>query len=466
MPSVPAAEILRPRTTDGRPWGGHGCSGFVDRARSGRPTGPAPRVTEPATVSDQPTGARILVVDDTPGSLRLLTGLVESEGYTAVPALSGEDALELVETQAPDLVLLDLILPGVDGYEVCRRLRSDPGTRYLPVIVLTSVGSNELVELSRRAPTTSSPSRSISRSCSARVRSLLRIKRYHDQVESQSQLLAALNRDLEERVAEQVAEMARLSRLRRFFSPKVADLITTADEQWLLDTHRQKIAVLFCDLRGFTAFAHSAEPEDVITLLRDFHAAAGQSVRRHGASVGWLSGDGMMVFLNDPVPCDDAAATALTLADDLRRVVSDALVRWRAEGYDLGVGIGIAIGFATLGVLGIEERAEYGPIGSVVNLASRLCDHAADAEILISQSVHSALDDSIGREEIGPLTLRGFPVPVTAWRLFSAGSPPSELMPVSPPCSRPLRCLPGRRPSHSRCRARATPFAARATIGS
>jgi class 3 adenylate cyclase len=267
----------------------------------------------------------------------------------------------------------------------------------------------------------------------ARVRSLLRIKRYHDRVEAQAGELAELNRSLEVRVAEQVEEVARLSRLRRFFPAKVAELVTSADEQWLLDTHRREVAVLFFDLRGFTAFAHSAEPEEVISLLREFHRGAGESVHRFDATVGCVSGDGMMVFLNDPVPCPDLAETALALAMDLRRAIGGLLGHWRDEGHELGVGIGIATGYATLGVLGVEDRVEYGPIGSVVNLASRLCDHAGDGEILVSQSVRAALGTATIAERIGPLNLRGFPSPVSAWRLADVGPPALDSITGGPP---------------------------------
>jgi class 3 adenylate cyclase len=359
----------------------------------------------------------ILVVDDTPASVRLLCGILESQGYKVVEAASGEEALERVEAGSPDLVLLDYLMPGIDGEQVCIRLREDPRTCYLPVIMLTSAGNEEKVR-ALEAGADDFLSKPVDRAeLLARVRSLLRIKRYHDRVESQAAELASLNADLESRVLEKVEEVARLSRLRRFMPTSLADLVTSSDERWLLDTHRSEVSVLFADLRGFTAFAHAAEPEDVMGVLRSFHRAAGECAARHQATVGWLSGDGLMVFFNDPLPCPDPAGTAIQMAVELRTHVDRLVADWREEGHELGMGIGIALGYATLGVLGAGERVEYSPVGSVVNLAARLCEHARESEILLSQSVHFAAGPSIDAEQMGPLDLHGFPSPVSAWRL-------------------------------------------------
>ena len=368
--------------------------------------------------ASSPSGpAKVLVVDDTAASARLLEGLLAAQGYLPSVAGTGEAALDAVGREQPDLVLLDLLLPDIDGHEVCRRLRGKPATRYLPVIVLTAAGDAERVK-ALEAGADDFLSKPIDHpELLARVRSLLRIKRYHDRIESQAADLEALNKDLERRVADQVAELSRLSRLRRFFPSSVADRIASADEEWLLGTHRREVAVLYCELRGFTAFVQHAEPEDVIALLREFHTEAGECVRRHGATVGQIHGDGFMVFLNDPVPCAAPARTAVTLAESLRDVTSRLLRTWRDDGNEFGVGQGIALGYATLGVLGVEDRLEYGPIGSVVHLAARLCEQTASGEILLSQSVRTQLEDAEACERLGPLPLRGFPSPVTAWRL-------------------------------------------------
>jgi len=360
----------------------------------------------------------ILVVDDTPASVRLLSGILESHGHKVVEAASGEEALERVEDGSPDLVLLDYLMPGIDGEQVCVRLREDPRTCYLPVIMLTSAGNEERVR-ALEAGADDFLSKPVDRAeLLARVRSLLRIKRYHDRVEAQAAELASLNSELESRVVEKVEEVARLSRLRRFMPAGLADLVTSSDERWLLDTHRTEVAVLFADLRGFTAFAHAAEPEDVMAVLRSFHRAAGECAARHQATVGWLSGDGLMVFFNDPLPCADPAGSAIEMAIDLRAEVDRLVADWRGEGHELGMGIGVALGYATLGVLGAGERVEYSPVGSVVNLAARLCERAREDEIILSQSVNFSAGPAIDAERLGPLELHGFPSPVSAWRLI------------------------------------------------
>jgi class 3 adenylate cyclase len=391
--------------------------------RAGEVSDPVGFTAETGSVAaTSPRATRILVVDDTAASARLLQGLLEIQGYLPIVAATGAEALDAVAREEPDLVLLDLLLPDLDGHEVCRRLREDPATRFLPVIVLTAAGDAERVK-ALEAGADDFLSKPIDHpELLARVRSLLRIKRYHDQIESQAADLEMLNKDLEQRVADQVTELSRLSRLRRFFPSSVADRIAGADEEWLLGTHRREVAVLYCELRGFTAFVQSAEPEEVMASLREFHLEAGECVRRHGATVGPISGDGFMVFLNDPVPCAAPALTAVLLAENLREESSRLLQRWRDDGNEFGVGQGIALGYATLGLLGVEDRLEYGPVGSVVHLASRLCEHATSGEILISQSVRTQLEEAHPCERLGPLTLRGFPAPVTAWRLGVGGA--------------------------------------------
>lgn len=363
------------------------------------------------------SAALIMVVDDTPASVRLLCGILESKGYGISEASSGEEALDRIAAGPPDLLLLDYLMPGIDGEQVCARLREDPRTCYLPVIMLTSAGNEEKVR-ALEAGADDFLTKPVDRAeLLARVRSLLRIKRYHDRVEAQAAELASLNAGLESRVTEKVEEVARLSRLRRFMPAGLADLVTSSDERWLLDTHRTEVAVLFADLRGFTAFAHAAEPEDVMTVLRSFHRCAGECAARHEATVGWLSGDGLMVFFNDPLPCKDPPGSAISMAVDLRADVDRLVADWQQEGHDLGMGIGIALGYATLGVLGAGERVEYSPVGSVVNLAARLCDYAREGEIILSQSVNFAAGPAIDADPVGPLELHGFPTPVSAWRL-------------------------------------------------
>jgi adenylate cyclase len=221
------------------------------------------------------------------------------------------------------------------------------------------------------------------------------------------------------RVAEQVDEIDRLGKLRRFLSPQVADTVLSSGGDAMLATHRRQIAVIFLDLRGFTSFSAVAEPEDVVEVLTEFYAAVGEVVKRLDATVGGFAGDGMMAYFNDPVPCDDPAGRALDMALSLRHPLGLLKDRWRGRGFDIGFGAGIAYGYATLGTIGFEERTDYTPIGSVVNLASRLCDEAGDGEVLLDNRAHTAVH---GRIDAAPveLNLKGFGAPVHAHRVSIA----------------------------------------------
>jgi adenylate cyclase len=361
---------------------------------------------------------RILVVDDTVANCRLLTAVLAAKGYEVFSATSGAEALELVASKNPDLVLLDIYMPEMDGYEVCKRLRGDPATSFLPIVMVTSAGNQERIPSLEAGADDFVAKPFDTPELLARVGSLLRIKAYHDTVQAQAAELSQWNHALEARVTEQVAELERMGRLRRFFSPPVADLIESSGDAAMLETHRREIAVLFCDLRGFTAFTRGAEPEDVAAVLAQFHAVVGDLVLRHQATVGYFSGDGLMVYFNDPVPCPDPAARAVQMAVELRAAMGEPQAKWRAVGHDVGLGVGVGLGYATLGTVGFEGCLGYGAVGSVVNLASRLCDEAEPGEILVSASVHAAIGDLVATESIGELSMKGFPTPAPAWRVL------------------------------------------------
>ena len=359
--------------------------------------------------------ATILVVDDRPQNVRLLEAILAPRGFTVRSASSGAAALDLVAQHAPDLILLDLHMPEMDGYEVCRRLRGNPATQFLPVVVVTAAGDG-----SKTAAIEAGADDFIRKPLDqaellVRVRSLVRIKRYHDTIESQSAQLTEWNRTLEDRVEAQVHDLERFDRLRRFLSPQVADLVLSEDNRSLLDPHRQDIAVLFCDLRGFTAASNAVQPEELLAALAEFHNLLGELVSRYDATVGFFAGDGVMVFFNDPMPCDKPALTAVRMATDMRDTMADVLARWRRRGYELGLGVGVARGYSTLGSIGFEGRHDYTAIGAVVNLAARLCAEASDGEILISQRAAAELDGLAELKELPELQLRGFPEPTPAW---------------------------------------------------
>jgi CheY-like chemotaxis protein len=362
--------------------------------------------------------ARILVVDDTPMNVKLLDDLLSADGYVVTTAASGEEALARVATARPDLVLLDVMMPGLSGYDVCRALRADPATALLPVVLVTSLDPQQERVRGIEAGADDFLSKPINKpELFARVRSLLRIKALQDEVARHAEALRAVNADLAQRVATQVAELERLSRLKRFFSPAVVDAIVSAGEQSTLAPHRREISYVFADLRGFTAFTDSAEPEDVQSVLRDYHQAMGRVVTEHSATIDRFAGDGILIFLNDPFPVDDLAGRAARMALAMRASFEALQARWSRLGYDLGLGIGLAQGFATLGAFGFEGRWDYTAVGGVVNLAARLCSEAASGTILIDRRAWAALDERALVDPVGPLTLKGYARPVPAYAL-------------------------------------------------
>ena len=350
----------------------------------------------------------ILAVDDQPANLRLLDAVLSPRGYRVIRASSGEQALELLSSSSPDLVLLDIVMPGIDGYEVCRRIRSAPETAFLPVVMITASGQQEKTQ-AIEAGADDFVSKPFDQSeLLARVASLARIKRYHDTITRQAAELAQWNAELEARVNTQLEELQRMNRLRRFLSPQVAELVINSGDDSVLGSHRREIVVVFCDLRGFTAFAESSEPEEVMAVLGEYHAALGELIFRYQGTLERFTGDGLMVFFNDPIPLDRPAQHAVEMALAMRDRVRTLVEGWSRLGHDLGFGVGIAQGFATLGRIGYEGRFDYAAIGSVTNLAARLCAEAGAGQVLVSQRVFSAVDDVAVGESVGPLELRGF----------------------------------------------------------
>jgi adenylate cyclase len=357
----------------------------------------------------------VLVVDDQPANLRLLDAVLSPRGYRVIAAGSGEAALALLRDSPIDLVLLDIVMPGLDGHEVCRRIRADEKTAFLPVVMITASGEQEKLQalVSGADDFVTKPFNQAE--LLARVASLAKVKRYQDTIRRQTVELAAWNRELEQRVAAQVAELQKASRLRRFLAPQVAELILESGDESLLESHRREIVVVFCDLRGFTPFAESSEPEEVIEVLTQYHAALGDLVFRFEGTLEHFTGDGLMVFFNDPMPCEDAPLRAIRMAVAMQVRIRDLARSWARRGHDLGFGIGIAQGFATLGRIGFESRLDYAAIGSVTNLAARLCAEAEAWQILVTQRVFSSADGIAIGNDVGDLALRGFSRPIHAW---------------------------------------------------
>jgi class 3 adenylate cyclase len=359
----------------------------------------------------------ILVVDDIPQNIRLLEAVLAPKGYELLTAGSGEEALDVLTRCQPDLILLDIVMPGIDGFEVCRRIRSDPTTAFLPVVMITASGDKEKIQAIEVGADDFVTKPFDQAELLARVRSLLRIKRYHDTIECQAAELAAWNTELETRVEAQVDELERIGRLRRFLSPQLADLIVSSGDESLLETHRREITVVFCDLRGFTAFAERSEPEEIIAVLSEYHDALGDLIFRFEGTLQGFTGDGLVVFFNDPMPCPDAPQRAVQMSVAMRNRVQQLAEGWARRGQELGFGVGIAQGYATLGRIGFEGRFDYAAIGSVVNLAARLCAEAKPWQLLVSQRVQAACDQVVVTELLGDLDLRGFADPVRAYNV-------------------------------------------------
>jgi class 3 adenylate cyclase len=248
------------------------------------------------------------------------------------------------------------------------------------------------------------------------VKSVLRIKELHDTVTAQAADLTSWNKTLEQRVADQITEIERVGRLKRFLAPQVAELIlSSGGDERILESHRRDISVVFCDLRGFTTFAESAEPEEVMSVLNEYHTCLGSLIHKHEGTLDKYAGDGLMVLFNDPLPCPEPVVRAVRMAVEMRDEVGKLAVKWRKYGYELGFGLGISHGFATIGRIGFEGRFDYSAIGSVVNLAARLCREAGAGQILVDRKVYMAIEAIADVEQSGELMLKGFHRPVVAY---------------------------------------------------
>ena len=397
--------------------------GSQDRSQRSKPTRQCPGQTPEMNIP-----AKILVVDDTPKNVKLLADLLSVKGYTVVTAGSGPEALTQLDAERPDLVLLDVVMPEMSGYEVCCKVRENPATAMLPVIMVTALDPGVERVKGIDAGADDFLSKPINQpELLARVRSLLRIKELHDQVQSQATELSEWNKTLEQRVKDQVDELQRVGRLKRFFSPQLAELIVNGEADDPLKTHRRDLTVIYLDLRGFTAFAETAEPEEVMDILHEYHAAMGKLIQEYDGTLEHFAGDGMMIFFNDPLPVDNAPERAVRMALAMREYVKGLTVKWRKLGHELDFGVGIAQGYATIGAIGYEGRWEYGAIGSVPNLAARLCGEAKPGEILVSQRLFGSVEELVEAESLGELTLKGFHRPVTVYRVLKLKELRSQL---------------------------------------
>jgi class 3 adenylate cyclase len=372
------------------------------------------------------TPARVLVADDNPANVDILETRLAAHGYEVLTAADGDEALGLAREAQPDLILLDVMMPKLDGFEVCRRLKADADLPFMPVILVTARAESRDVVTGLEAGADEYLTKPVDQAALvARVKSMLRIKALHDQVQAQARRLEAQaaelaqwNATLERRVHEQLGQLERLGRLKRFFSPQLAELIVAGGAEDPLRSHRRNVTVVFLDLRGFTAFAETAEPEEVMGVLREYHAAMGELILAHEGTLERFTGDGMMVFFNDPVPVPNPAERAIRMTLAMRERVGELAAKWRKRGYALDVGVGIAEGYATIGAIGFEGRWDYGAIGTVTNLAARLCGEAKPGQILVARRLLATVEGLVEAGPVGELALKGFHRPVAAYNVL------------------------------------------------
>ncbi|HYQ08866.1 MAG TPA: GAF domain-containing protein [Xanthobacteraceae bacterium] len=335
-----------------------------------------------------------------------------------IPPRPGSGLVVLVESKKPVQIADVQVDPGYVG----NRLTTLAGARTLLIVPLLKdgavIGAINIYRQEVRAFTEQQIA--LVQNFAAQAVIAIENARLLNELRQRTEEVVKLNQQLEARVADQVGEIERMGRLRRFLPPQVADLIVASGTERQLESHRREITALFCDLRGFTGFSESSDPEDVMTLLRQYHAAIGEIIIKYSGTLERYAGDGVMVVFNDPVPVDNPALQAVRMALDMRSALGALIEKWRRLGHELGFGIGIAHGYATLGTIGFEGRFDYAAIGTVSNIASRLCDEAKPGQILISPRVLLAVEEAIAVEPAGDFALKGISRPLTAYNVVGA----------------------------------------------
>jgi adenylate cyclase len=354
---------------------------------------------------------KILIVDDEPFNLDLLEQELEEQNYIIERANDGAEALDKVPSFEPDVILLDYMMPRMNGLEVLKHLRKDEKHKSIPVILLTAKATQEDKVRGLDAGADDYVIKPFdSFELLARVRAMMRIKQMHDTLDE-------WNRSLSQKVNQQVDELQRVNRLKRYLSPQIAETILAQDEN-LFKSHRREITVVFLDLRNFTAFSDSAEPEEVMEVLRGYHAAMGELIFQFAGTLERFAGDGIMIFFNDPIPCPEHTEKAVRMALQMQTKVEELRKEWLKRGYELDLGIGVAAGYATLGNIGFEGRMDYGAIGNVTNLAARLCSEAKARQILTNQKTLSKIEELVEYEPVEEFQLKGLGRPVAAFNIL------------------------------------------------
>jgi class 3 adenylate cyclase len=344
----------------------------------------------------------ILVVDDVVDNVTMLSAHLRAKGYRCLSAHGGREALEVARREMPDLILLDIRMPELNGLQVCTELKEDDETSLISIILVTANAETEDIIRGFEIGADDYLIKPYNyMEMLARVRAMLRIR------DTQA-ALDELNKTLEAKVAEQVRELEKVNRLRRFFSAQIVESIVD-EQQDILSEHRREITVVFLDLRNFTSFAEQSAPQEVIQTLRDLHQLVGPIIFRYGATLERFTGDGVMVFLGDPEPMEDHALQAVMMGREISTIVAKTLQpKWESAGYDIALGIGVCTGEASLGTIGFEGRMDYAAIGSVTNMAARLCGKAGGGQVLISASTHAQVNDHVATSYWGDMDLKGF----------------------------------------------------------
>jgi len=354
---------------------------------------------------------KILIVDDEPFNLDLLEQELMEYNYVLERATDGVDALAKADSFAPDIILLDYMMPKMNGLEVVKALRQSEHHKSVPVILLTAKASQEDKVAGLDAGADDYVTKPFdSFELLARVRAMLRIKELHDQ-------LGEWNRTLAQKVQEQIGELKRMERLKRYLSPQIAETILEKEDN-LFKTHRREITIVFLDLRGFTAFSDDAEPEEVMEFLRDYHAEMGALIFKFEGTLERFVGDGIVVIFNDPLPCAEHGRKAVGMALEMRDRVKELRVAWTKKGYDLDLGVGLATGYATLGTIGFEGRMDYSSVGNLPNLAARMCAEAKGGQVLTDQKTMSRLEDEFDSEAFEAVQLKGLSRPVRVFNII------------------------------------------------
>lgn len=370
---------------------------------------------------------KILIADDEPEIRSEIIECLKEEGHACIEAATGVEAVDLAFAEKPDLILLDVNMPGLDGRQACERIKAETSLSFTPVIMITALSDTSHIVAGLAAGADDYLTKPVNPDeLIARVNSMLRIKTLHDKVRTQgkklklqSKKLLEWNQKLKERVQSQVVKLEKIGKFERFLAPQLAEVIGKTGGEEMFKSHRQNVTVVFCDIRGFTKFSVESDPEEVMEVLREFHTVMERNIHKFQGTLASFAGDGLMVFFNDPFPQPEHPSIAVRMALSMRSEVRVLLDIWSNRGIELGFGVGIATGYATLGLVGFKKRVDYTAIGTVTNLSARLCDRARNGEILVESRIKMKLDDSFKVSPGEMAEFKGFPKSIQIYNVLN-----------------------------------------------